>query len=213
MNPKFAFWPIYGLFALIYLIAMQFALPVPVLAALKLLPVLLLLALLFHAPGAPLFLWPALLFSGAGDVLLALPLANGFVLGLAAFLVAQLCYGVGFFNRRGALAGRARSRLVFVLALCISLAALILPNTGQLMLPVAIYLCAIGTMAITSALHRTERATLFTGALLFVLSDSLIAINKFLWPFEASGLAIMITYYLAQALLVTGSLAHARRDG
>lgn len=213
MNPKFPLWPTYGLFALIYLIAMHFVLPVALLAALKVLPILLLLALLLRTAGAPRFLWLAVIFSGTGDLLLALPLANGFVLGLGAFLIAQLCYAVGFFRQRGPLLGRAKRRLLFVLVLCAALATLILPNTGPLMLPVAIYLLAIGAMATSAALHSTEQATVFSGALLFVLSDTLIAVNKFLWPFGASGLAIMVTYYLAQILLVTGSLSHARRAG
>lgn len=43
-----------------------------------------------------------------------------------------------------------------------------------------------------------------TGALLFVASDSLLAINKFYQPFNSAGLAIMATYGLAQLFIVIG---------
>ncbi|HNM27623.1 MAG TPA: lysoplasmalogenase family protein, partial [Saprospiraceae bacterium] len=46
---------------------------------------------------------------------------------------------------------------------------------------------------------------LLAGALLFVLSDSLIAINKFGHPFNGARLMIMVTYLLGQFLLVSGA--------
>lgn len=209
--PRFNFWPIYSLFALGYLIALFFTLPVAVMAPLKLMPILLLIALLVHSSARPIWLWPALIFSAAGDFLLALPIHNGFIFGLGAFLVAQLCYGVGFWRDRAPLAGKTKSRFLFVAGISVALAGVILPSTGELLLPVSFYLCAIGFMALGAACYATGNATVFVGALLFVLSDSVIAINKFLWPFDASGWIIMITYYAAQALMVTGILRHHRR--
>jgi uncharacterized membrane protein YhhN len=48
----------------------------------------------------------------------------------------------------------------------------------------------------------------FTGAILFMVSDSLIAITKFLSGFDLAGLAIMSTYMGAQFLIIEGLLAH-----
>lgn len=209
--PRFNFWPIYGLFALSYLIALFFSLPVAVMAGLKVMPILLLLALLVHSPQKPVWLWPAVLFSAAGDLLLALPIEQGFVYGLAAFLVAQLSYGIGFWRDAAPLTGQIKSRFLFVAGISAALAAVILPASGGLLIAVSLYLCAIAFMALGAARYNTGNATVFVGALLFVLSDSVIAINKFLWPFSASSWVIMVTYYAAQGLMVTGVLRHWRR--
>jgi len=51
----------------------------------------------------------------------------------------------------------------------------------------------------------------FVGALFFLVSDSLLAINKFLHPFASSGLLIMSTYITAQFLIIEGIIAHVQR--
>jgi uncharacterized membrane protein YhhN len=48
----------------------------------------------------------------------------------------------------------------------------------------------------------------FAGAISFMLSDSLLAINKFMQPLPLAGLAIMFTYILAQYLIVEGVVRH-----
>lgn len=212
MNSKIPFWPLFATTSLVYLIAMFCDLPFYVQAPLKVLPIFLLMALLLHRPHAPAYLWPALAFSACGDVLLALPIANGFVLGLGAFLIAQLSYAIGFYTqRRQPITVKAKTRLAFIIVTSLGLAAVILPKTGDLLIAVSVYLSAIVIMACMAACHRTERAILFSGVLLFVLSDSLIAVNKFIIPFETSGWAIMITYYAAQALIVTGVLSDGEK--
>lgn len=211
MNSKFSFWPPFIFFSLLYLISMAFELPSALSAALKVMPIFLLIALAFRAKVKPRYIWPALIFSACGDVLLALPIANSFIYGLGAFLLAQLSYAIGFFQHRAeTVSPKAKSRLLFVALISVGLAAIILPRTGELLVPVAVYLAAIVSMACSACLHRSTRATLITGVLLFVLSDSLIAINKFVLPFIGSSLAIMITYYAAQAFIVTAVLMDAR---
>jgi len=191
---------------------MAFDLPSAISAALKVMPIFLLIALVFRANVKPMYLWPALIFSACGDVLLALPINHSFIFGLSAFLLAQLSYAIGFYRERNqGLTPKAKSRLGFVLIISLGLAAIILPKTGELLLPVAVYLTAIVAMACCASVHQTQQATLFTGVLLFVLSDSLIAINKFVLPFTGSGVAIMLTYYAAQALIVTAVLMNARK--
>ncbi|MFM8914325.1 MAG: lysoplasmalogenase family protein, partial [Flammeovirgaceae bacterium] len=65
-----------------------------------------------------------------------------------------------------------------------------------------------------TALFRYGRTTsksftyVMMGALLFMTSDSLLAINKFLNPLPLSGISIMLTYCLAQYLIVEGIIAH-----
>jgi uncharacterized membrane protein YhhN len=46
------------------------------------------------------------------------------------------------------------------------------------------------------------------GAVLFISSDSILAINKFYEPFEFAGIAIMLTYGIAQLLITLGALRY-----
>jgi uncharacterized membrane protein YhhN len=63
-----------------------------------------------------------------------------------------------------------------------------------------------------SALNRKNKVseksyfTVLAGAILFVFSDSLIAINKFAVGIPKSGIWIMTTYILAQYLIMSGLL-------
>jgi uncharacterized membrane protein YhhN len=205
-------WLCFALSAGLYLLSLALSLPVFIDAPLKVLPVACLFIMAGFARRIPMYLKIALLFSACGDLLLALPIANGFIYGLSAFLLAQLSYAAGFFkNRQRPINTQRKRRLFFVLCVSLGLATVILPNTGELLLPVAVYLTAIAAMAAGASLHGSTQASIFCGALLFVLSDALIAINKFLWPFTASHLAIMTTYYAAQALIVWGVMRYHQR--
>ncbi len=204
-------WRTFYVSSAIYLISLFFNLPIYPAALLKVIPLLSLLWISLQSIAAPKFLSIALAFSALGDLLLALPLTQSFVFGLSAFLVAQLVYAFGFLARKVvALERQHYRRLIFVALVCVCMATLILPNTGGLILPVAIYLLAIASMAVAAALFAQRSAAVFSGALLFVLSDGLIAINKFIIPFVGSDFAIMATYYSAQALITYGVMRYHR---
>lgn len=210
MSPR-TLWILYGFAAILYLALMHSGLPLALTVPLKLIPVALLISLAWHSPGAPRFLFAALLFSAGGDALLALPLANGFVLGLASFLLAQLSYTTGFLSQRRLPPSKAAvMRLGIILAYGIGLALVLLPATGSMRWPVTAYLLAIMAMACAAAIHRSHAVPLFIGAAVFVASDSMIAIDRFLAPFEGARYAIMATYYSSQALLTWGVLAASR---
>ncbi|UTA47014.1 lysoplasmalogenase [Simiduia sp. 21SJ11W-1] len=200
------------LLACVYLVSLWLSLPVYLAAVLKVAPILCLLTLALKAPQRANFLVGALVFSALGDVLLALPIEHSFVLGLGAFLIAQSIYAAGFFVRRAQpISAQHKGRLFFVLVISLALATIILPRTGALAMPVTVYLLAIAAMAATAATVPKAGAALFCGALLFVLSDACIAINKFVYPFNGSDIAIMSTYYGAQALICYGVLRHQRQ--
>ncbi|MCQ3828973.1 lysoplasmalogenase [Microbulbifer elongatus] len=174
-------------------------------AAMKIVPiaVLLWLAATALAGSTRLLAIIALVFSATGDVLLAIPFNSHFVFGLGAFLLAQLTYTVTFARNARlslCLAGRAFAILVAAAMLAVQ----ILPAAGPLALPVALYIAAISAMALSAAAHRDRSSLLFAGALAFMASDALIAINRFLYPVPLSGTWIMLTYYAAQALLIIG---------
>lgn len=143
-----------------------------------------------------------ILFSATGDVLLALNLENGFTLGLGAFLLAQLCYAKALFNWRhwsnwklfpiGLL-------LVFILLCC----WLIIPHSGAKLIPIIIYMLALSAMAISAIAASQTYDKLIVGAFLFVISDALIAINKFVFTVPLQDYLIMSSYYMAQFLLIS----------
>jgi uncharacterized membrane protein YhhN len=143
-----------------------------------------------------------LVFSLAGDVFLMLP-GDWFVPGLASFLVAHLCY-IAAFTRGGwraspALAVACGSYLMVLMWW-------LLPQAGEVRVPVAVYgvvICAMAWQALErrEAL-RTASATLAAlGAVLFVVSDTALAVNRFVAPFWLAPLAVMGTYVPAQWLI------------
>lgn len=161
----------------------------------------------FKLPTA--LLLGALLGSLAGDVFLMLD--GLFIPGLASFLLAHLCYialfrlGVPWFGRRAALAG--------TLALGVGMYALLwlggLPAT--LRLPVAVYVVVIALMAAQAwgrhaALGGRPALWVALGACCFMLSDSLLAINRFVQPLPFAQAWVLGSYYAAQALIVGGVL-------
>lgn len=148
----------------------------------------------------------ALCFSLAGDVFLMVP-TDMFVAGLAAFLVGHVCYVGGFWTKGPAGVALAIAALVVVVIVA-PVARRILGALGdhrELRLPVALYIVVISVMLATAL--ATGNVLAGVGAALFVLSDSMIAWNRFVRPFRAAELGIMVTYHLGQAGLVL-SLVH-----
>lgn len=145
-----------------------------------------------------------LLFSATGDVLLALP-QDRFILGLASFLVAHLCY-IAAFSSRGAFHLTWWVLAIGVLYGAIMLAVLWPAVTGPLRIPVAAYMLVIlvmGWLAVEQWLATRDTGALLAmiGALFFIASDSLLALNRFRAPFAAADAAVMLTYYAAQWLI------------
>ena len=81
------------------------------------------------------------------------------------------------------------------------------------MIPVAIYILVIGTMTLLAALRTIDDYRLLAGAVLFMFSDAMIAINKFQYDGEIvwAHLFIMVTYYAAQLLIAWGAVRAQRR--
>ncbi|MFP6801014.1 MAG: lysoplasmalogenase [Pseudomonas sp.] len=167
-------------------------------------PVIALLLWLRNAPNGLYRHWLSigLLCSLAGDILLDWP-ADLFVFGLGAFHLAHLAYLRAYLSDC-----KQPAWLALLLALTIGgtmFATLASAHLGPLLIPVACYALAISAM-LWRALARLGQPGLNTtstrlaaiGAALFVLSDSLIGINRFVAPFEAAPMAIMLSYWLGQ---------------
>lgn len=152
-----------------------------------------------------------LLLSWIGDVLLIKgnePLF--FMTGLGSFLLAQLSYAQGFAKMPGNQPGLLRQNPFWalpILVVAVGMLWWLFPVLGDLKLPVTIYVGAISLMVL-SALHfgnqQPGRLWLVLGASCFMLSDALLAINKFAAPIPLAGFWIMLTYGIAQYGLVRG---------
>lgn len=150
----------------------------------------------------------SLIFSCLGDTFLMFQGKNPqfFLLGLGSFLVAQLAYS-GVFKPLGVTSYNKRFPFIIYGFLFVLLLSNKIPK--GFMLPISAYAPAIMWMGITAAERQTnQKSYLFVliGAILFIISDSLIAVNKFAFSIPLSGLWIMATYIAAQYLIVEGVL-------
>ncbi len=188
----------YGSCCLIYLLVSASLAP-ELSAVLKILPLVLLglltLGIAINSVSTHLSL--ALLFSMGGDVLLDL---DYFVPGLLSFLVAQIIYSTLFIRYFAAWNQRIVVSLLLI-AFSLAMSILLWNTAGEMRLPVLVYLVVITTMGLTA--NASTIQGVLAGAVIFMISDSLIAINRFVVPLPASDWLIMISYYLAQFYLVS----------
>lgn len=158
----------------------------------------------------------ALTFSWIGDIVLMFAEKGElyFIFGLVSFLIGHILFIILFIkqNRIG-----SPSKLVFgigVFAVAVYLYAMLtilLPSLGDLKIPVTVYAFIISLMlimAIRGALtwQNPMNILILNGAIAFVTSDSILAINKFFNPLPNATLLIMSTYLIAQYLITFGIL-------
>jgi uncharacterized membrane protein YhhN len=155
--------------------------------------------LLYAAAGAGTawFLIAALALSLLGDVYLMLP-EQLFPAGLVAFLLAHVAYIAGFDATPLARAGW----FAVVAGASIPLARRIIRGVPRppLRIGVGLYMAIISLM-VASAIASGELVAAI-GALFFFLSDSLIALDRFVSPIAGGRLAIIVTYHVGQLFLV-----------
>ena len=160
----------------------------------------------------------ALFFSWLGDTLLLLEQKDAlyFILGLASFLLAHIMY-ILFFLRVRRAAPIKKSWNIFI-AIVISIYSSLLflflrPHLGDLKIPVGCYAIVISLMLLC-AIHAFNKPVsiagywCIAGAVLFVISDSLLAAHKFYHPYAETAILIMFTYGLAQFAIAKGSLQY-----
>ena len=157
----------------------------------------------------------ALFFACLGDVLLMLDGPMYFQLGLGSFLLMQIGYIIVFWT--GSFRGIAMQRAIIILVFGITLFTWIRPNLGGLLIPVFVYMLTITTMVLTT-LNRENKVSndsfqwVFVGAALFMISDSLIAIEKFATTVPLREILVMLTYMAGQYLIVEGLLKELRNE-
>jgi uncharacterized membrane protein YhhN len=143
-----------------------------------------------------------LAFSLAGDVFLMLP-TDRFVAGLVSFLIAHLLYIAAFVTEGVGFTWWAA--LPFALYAAVLLRVL-LPRVGDgLRAPVLVYavtLAAMAWLAAEVAIRGVPGAEVAAvGAALFVVSDSALAVNRFVRPFRLAQTVVLLTYFAAQTLI------------
>ncbi len=156
----------------------------------------------------------ALMFSSLGDIFLALHNGNYFVFGLLSFLVAHLFFitlWIRHWDTPLQTNGKQKLLVVTLLLFLVAMLWWLLPIPG-LSIPVAIYMCVLTTMVITAALADFKSNWVVMGAILFLLSDTLIALSAFkdVVGGRLAGFLIWSTYYLAQYLIAVGFIAIQR---
>jgi len=151
-----------------------------------------------------------------------------FLLGLASFLVAHLLYIAAFTkikplpNKKSILINKPYLVIPFILLIVGLLAFLIQENNKsfiEMKMPVIVYASIIMIMVVM-ALNRKGRVNnnsfqlVFIGALLFMISDSVIALSRFSSLFQGkeilAGILIMVLYAMGQYLIVKGAIAQQR---
>ncbi len=220
------------LFTIVYLVILainifsqMWVMPVGVLPVSKtlLMPVLMLcFVAAIHRPFPVIayIILSALFFSWAGDVLLLFQKNSPefFIAGLVSFLCAHLAYISFFVKIKNPSPGwwKKNAIVIFmVLVYGLLLLALLWKHLGSMQIPVLIYTICIIMMLLTCirTLPELPKAIwiwLGIGAWLFVMSDSILAINKFMQPFQFAGPFIMLTYGLAQLFIVIGCIRFFR---
>ncbi len=157
-----------------------------------------------------------LFFSWLGDIFL---LRNDwFIAGLVCFLLTHLAYIVYFLSASNKTKGLLQFQPLIAIPVLIYLFLflwLLQPYLDELRWPVFIYAAVICFMLICSInlfrkLERNSATLFFNGAFQFLISDSLLAVHKFVYPLQALPLTVMLTYCSAQFLIVQGSIHHLK---
>lgn len=161
------------------------------------------------------FIFTAIIFSWWGDVFLLFP--DFFIPGLISFLLAHILY-TGFFltvKPKPRPGYREWIAALLVLAYAGSFLRFLYPQLGALQIPVIAYTVVITTMLLSALFAFGLKKAIWSklcvgGATLFVLSDSILATEKFYLSFPGSSLLVMLTYGLAQWMIVDGSIKYLK---
>ena len=169
--------------------------------------------------GAPGLITLGLALGALGDFALSRPGKSAFLAGMGAFAGGHLAYALAFWQRGGALGGPAFgpmpvAALALLAVLLLSTEFWLAPRTGALRWPVRLYGLVIGAMAVSAILMPANGGggILALGAALFLFSDTLLALRLFVATAPATqralSLAVWPSYWLGQALILSGALLY-----
>ena len=171
-----------------------------------------LLGLFYYlAPGDSPWIYSALLFAWLGDIALLKHSKVFFMLGLVSFLVGHLCMSthvVGLLST-SLTAAAPVAIFIVILSLALGLFNYLRPHLGSLKLPVLAYCLVLANKGCLALILMWQIPNAYTalvavGALVFMVSDFTLAINRFVKPIQKAHLWVMSSYTLAQAMMVLG---------
>jgi uncharacterized membrane protein YhhN len=149
----------------------------------------------------------ALIFSFFGDVFLLYSGQLPFKIGLVSFLIAHILFIKIVMHRIEKVSFSIILKSVIPFGIFLSLLIFTLKDSlGELLIPVIIYGFTISMFGVVSLINYLETKSnksvwMLIGAIVFMISDALLAINKFYLPKEIFGVLIMGTYIIAQYLI------------
>lgn len=150
-----------------------------------------------------------LIFALLGDCFLLFNTDQFFLIGLTCFLIMQLCYTSAFNMKRRIPRNSDYIKSMGIALIGILILAFLWNILGALRWPVVLYILAILSMAIYAYLrHHLLRgySIVLIGVILFILSDSILAFNRFGSEIPYANIIVMMTYMLAQYFIVTGEV-------
>ena len=158
----------------------------------------------------------AVLFSFLGDILLLFDSELFFMLGLVSFLIAHILFismVVGMFNK-SSIKQKIFATMPFMFTY-VGLLVLLKESLGEMLIPVVIYGLVISVFGVVSLLNHLilkSKASqyLIFGAAFFVVSDSLLAINRFYEAQEYYPVIVIITYIIAQYLICKSVIENSK---
>jgi uncharacterized membrane protein YhhN len=167
-----------------------------------------LLSLLSPTAQLSFTLWIALglILSLGGDVALMFESDRAFLIGLVLFLLAHVVYSIAFTVPNGFHTADILTGAV-LLGIGVAIYLYLRPGLGRMKGPVILYtliICLMVNRAISTffgdAFTATQARLMTTGAIFFMLSDIVLAVNRFRQPIERHRLSLF-AYYLGQLLI------------
>jgi uncharacterized membrane protein YhhN len=197
---------IFAAFAVLFIVLLPFE-PYPGNFVIKAIPAISLAVLAFAAVSGSRgkLLFTALLFCAAADIALELAAGKYFVAGLGLFLIAHIFFIITF--SRDFKFQNSRIPIIVLLAVySIMMAFILTPSLKEMAIPVYAYITALTLVGVFASLRSVKNDFTLYGAISFIVSDSVLAINKFMMSVAAADYVIMVTYYLSLFLIVYGFL-------
>lgn len=196
---------IFVAFAVFECVNVAFDLPLRMISKPALMTIMMIYYLSFSTKKHPAILI-GLIAALMGDIFLLYP--QGFLLGLGSFLIMQLCY-IGYFYQQKDRWFKENYLIFVVLFFCfLGAMAYLFPRIEETMkIPVAIYGAVLCCMVFFAAIRRRivyGYKYVLIGAILFLISDSMIALHTFITPQKIYPVLIMMSYLTAQYLIIEG---------
>lgn len=201
---------------LVHLVCIYMDLPAwRMISKLVLIPFLLLYLSASREGIVPSLVISGLVFSFAGDLMLTFSGEVFFLLGMFAFICTHVCNFIFFVKLQKADKSGGIISMVLMAGFMLALGCYVLFSLngllGSLQVPIIVYMLMISAMAIAAAgtsrnafVKRVAAQCFIPGAVLFALSDGILAMNKFAWHHSSADIAVMATYGMAQYFLVKG---------